>query len=376
MYGAPTYSLIRDIAYDRLENMLETARVPYQLNKAEQILRIEKYGKILFRTLERPERLIGFQVFRAYLDELDTMKTKDAEDVWNKIIARCRQIDPDNTSAENQIFVATTPEGYSFVYQRWERDINDENRSRYKLIKASSYSNKYLPPGYVDDLKVSYPAALVDAYINGEFVNMKNKTVYSNFSRKTHHSDAEIAPGDTLFVGMDFNVLNMSAVVHVIRGGKPIAVAEVAKAKDTPDMIEILKYRYMGDGQRHSVIVYPDASGKNAKSLDASKSDIKLLREAGFTVKARSKNPNVKDRVNSMQAMFLNARGEIRYTVNTRNCPQYTSALEHQVYDDNGVPEKDPKTNVDDMNDAGGYFIHYEFPIVRREFTLETTNNF
>jgi len=376
MYGAPTYSLIRDIAYDRLENMLESMHMPYQLNKAEQILRIENYGKIIFRTLERPERLIGFQVFRAYLDELDTMRTSAAEEVWNKIIARCRQVDPDKPEAENQIFVATTPEGFSFVYQRWVKLIDDTNRSRYRLIKAPSYSNKFLPPGYVEDLRVSYTAALVNAYIEGDFVNMKNKSVYSNFDRTLNDSKTEIRNDDVLYVGMDFNVLNMNAIIHVLREGNPVAVAEITRAKDTPDMIDILNFRYRSEGRHHPILIYPDASGKNAKSLDASKSDIKLLRDAGFTIRARSKNPNIKDRVNSMNGMFRNSKGEIRYRVNVDKCPEYVMALEQQVYDENGMPEKNKGDNVDDLNDAGGYYIHYEFPIVRKDFSVESSNHF
>jgi hypothetical protein len=38
-------------------------------------------------------------------------------------------------------------------------------------------------------------------------------------------------------------------------------------------------------------------------------------------------NPPVKDRINSMNAMFCNGNGERRYKVNVARCPVYTEAL-------------------------------------------------
>jgi hypothetical protein len=372
LYGAPTYGLIRDIAYDRLENMLTEARLPYQLNKAEQVLKIEKYGKLLFRTLDRPERIVGFQVFRAYLDELDTMKQAIAQEAWLKIIARARQIDPDNTNATNQVAVATTPEGFSFVYHRWEKNKDP----MYRLIRASSYSNKFLPKDYIDSLLKSYPPALVDAYIHGKFVNLKNKTVYSNFDRMRNHASVTPLPGEVLHVGMDFNVLNMSAVVHVLRDGAAFAVGEVTRGKDTPHMVEILKFRYQSSEDHHAIVVYPDASGRSTRSIDASKSDLQILRSAEFTVVARSKNPPIKDRVISMNAAFMDGEMNTRYYVNTDTCPEYTNALEQQCYDHNGMPSKELGDNIDDLNDAAGYFIYNKFPVIRRVFTQESINHY
>lgn len=367
LYGAPTYGLIRDIAYDRLENLFTEARIPYQLNKAEQVLKVERRGKILFRTLERPERLVGFQVFRAYLDELDTLRNSIAEDSWLKIIARARQIDPDNPNALNQVCVATTPEGYNFVYNRWEKTKHPD----YELIRASSHSNKHLPPDYIDSLKASYPDQLVKAYIEGQFVNLKNKTVYVNYDRFRNGTDVVERPNETLYVGMDFNVLNMSAIIHVVRGDKAYAVGEITRGKDTPSVIETLKFRYQNSEVHHPIIVYPDASAKNTKSLDASRSDVQLLRDAEFTIRARGRNPAIKDRVVSMNAAFLNGNNETIYYVNADRCPEYVNALEQQAYDHNGMPTKDLSDNIDDLNDAGGYFISYEFPVIRRNFTQQ-----
>ncbi|WP_137138175.1 hypothetical protein [Pseudomonas asiatica] len=165
---------------------------------------------------------------------------------------------------------------------------------------------------------------------------------------------------------MDFNVGKMSAVVHVKRLGLPHAVDEIINGYDTPDMIKKIKERYwLYDGSDYrntrQIRVYPDASGDSRKSVRASETDISLLKQAGFIVSALGANPPVKDRINSMNAMFCNAAGQRRYRVNADKCPTYADDLEQQIWNDQGEPDK--KQGNDHRPDAGGYFIHKEYPI-------------
>jgi hypothetical protein len=226
------------------------------------------------------------------------------------------------------------------------------------MVQASTYENEaYLPDDYIDTLLESYPSQLISAYLKGEFVNLTSGTVYSEFDRVLNHTNETIKPYDTLHVGMDFNVMNMSAILHVMRDGEPCAVKELTGVRDTPSMAKMLKDRY----KEHSIVVYPDASGQNTSSKSASESDLTILKQTGLEVKAHSRNPAVKDRVNAMQAMFCNAQGVRRYKVNTYECPIYTESLEQQAYDKNGEPDK--ANGHDHCTDAGGYFIENKFPI-------------
>ena len=171
---------------------------------------------------------------------------------------------------------------------------------------------------------------------------------------------------------MDFNVGRMCAVVYVQRNGKPHAVDEFINAYDTPEMIRLIKQKYwreisMGEYQKlNEIYVYPDSTGKNRKSVGASETDISILKDAGFTVHAKTKNPPVKDRVNAMNAALCNSKGERTLFINTKLCPHYTEKLEQQVYNERGEPDKD---GTEDVNDAGGYYIAYEYPIIKPLWT-------
>jgi hypothetical protein len=118
-----------------------------------------------------------------------------------------------------------------------------------------------------------------------------------------------------------------------------------------------------------SIYVYPDSSGKNRKSVNASETDISKLDDAGYFTRYDSVNPFVRDRINAMNAMLCNGNGVRRYKVNTNLCPRYTDDLEQQVYNKQGVPDKAHDT--DHMPDAGGYYIAYAFPIIKPISSVE-----
>lgn len=372
-YYLPTYDLIKTIAIPRFADMLARwgyfEGVHYTLNKTDKWFDFEAMGggKIILRTLDAPERIIGYEVADSCVDELDTLKQDKAADVWRKIIARNRQKKPVNPATgkrpANSVAVGTTPEGFRFVYETWK---HKPPSPQYELIKASTFSNRFnLPVSYIPDLKAAYPPQLIDAYINGEFVNLTSGSVYPNFDRKTCFSaegirairvNDSIVP-EPLHIGLDFNVTKMMGVVHVYRDGDPHAVAELIDLYDTPAFIKLVKERYQSKG--HAIFVYPDASGNARKSVNASVTDIALLQQAGFTVMVDPSNPAVRDRVLAMNVMF----SKDRYKVNPVTCPTYTAALEQQVYDKNGEPDK--SSGKDHINDAGGYFISNRFPVMK-----------
>lgn len=347
-YYLPTYGLVRDIAYPRFIELLEQLNIDAILNKADATIATPYYGgRIILRTMDNPERIVGYEVAHSVIDELDTLPTDKARDVWNKVISRNRQT---GHEAGNTVAVATTPEGFRFVYERWVKLGGDD----YKVFKAKTAENPYLPEGYIDSLRETYPDNLLAAYLDGEFVNLNSGTVYVSFDRVKCHSNETEQNSEPLFIGMDFNVGEMSAVIHVKREGKPVAVGEVSGAYDTPDMCRILQERYSG----HAMHVYPDASGNSRKTVNASTSDLAILREAGFRVVAQKKNPSVRDRINAMNAAFSNG-----YKVNTDKCPEYTRCLEQQPYAKSGEPDK--TLGLDHMNDGAGYFISTDYPIVK-----------
>jgi len=344
----PTYDLIRMIAWPRFEEMLSSLSIPYKLTKSpHNVLDIQGCGRIIFRSMDTPSRIIGYEVGDSDVDELDTLKRDDAAEVWRRILSRNRQR---KEHGPNTAAVATTPEGFRFVYETWE----EKRPPGYQIIRAPTYSNPHLPDDYIQSLRDIYPEHLLNAYLEGQFVNLTSGTIYIGFDRHKNCTYEVEQPNEPLYIGMDFNVGNMSAVIHIKREGKPVAVGEITKAYDTPDICQVIKDRYAG----HTIHVYPDASGGSRKSVNASTSDIQILRDHKFSVHAPNKNPAVRDRINAMNAAFGHG-----YKVNPDRCPGYVRCLEQQAYGSNGEPDK--SQGLDHLPDGGGYFIHKDYPVNR-----------
>lgn len=351
-YYLPTYPLVEDIAFRRFPDLCERKGWAYRLNKASSFIEFPGAGRIVFRTMENPARIVGYEVAHSICDELDTLPADKAREVWNKVIARNRQ----KCGMANTVAVASTPEGFRFVYERWQQNP----APGYVMFRAKTMDNAAnLPAGYIESLRASYPSNLLAAYLDGEFVNLVAGSVYPEFDRKANATAETVHPGEALHIGMDFNVGRMSAVIHVLRGDLPHAVAERTRVLDTPAMVALIKRDYPS----HPIMVYPDASGASRKSNNASESDLAILRAAGFSVRVNAANPRVKDRVLAVNAM-IHKEGSRRYRVNPDTCPELVESLEKQAYDKNGEPDK--AGGLDHVIDAAGYFIAYRYPIQHR----------
>jgi len=346
----PTYDLIRMIAWPRFEESLSRMNIPYRLQKSPiNQISIEGYGNIIFRSMENPNRIIGYEHADADIDELDTLKPDDAAHVWRQILARNRQ---QKSSGINTVGVTTTPEGFRFVYDTWKKNPKEG----YEIIQAPTISNPYLPEGYIESLRDIYPEQLLAAYLEGHFVNLTQGSVYASYERNAHNSTEEIKPNEPLYIGCDFNVTKQCAAVYVIRrGGEWHCVDELIDMYDTPEMIDIIHRKYA----EHEITIYPDASGKARKTVNASTSDIALLEQAGFRIRAKKTNPFVKDRIMATNAAFENGA----LYINAIKCKTIAESFEQLAYDNNGEPDK--RSGLDHAIDAATYPIAYEMPIVK-----------
>lgn len=385
-YYLPTYGLIRDIAFDKFPDMLSKMGYKYKLNKSDKEIHIEDYGKIIFRSMDTPENIVGYETFYTIIDECDILPMEKMNTAYKKILGRNRQVikvEKKDIPKDwiipmmlpkgmewnielkcicwcNQIDVSSTPEGFKWFYKRYVKEFNEETDL---LVRASTYENKHLPKQYIYNLEQEYPPNLLKAYLNGEFVNLSNENVYSYFDRKIHHKDIELQDYEVVHCGQDFNYNGCVTTCFVVRDGIPHLFDEII-SKDTYGIVENLNRRF----KSNTVCVYPDASGK-AHKTNSSETDLSILRKAGFSIYANNKNPMVRDRINSVNAILSHNR----FFIDTNKCPKTTQALEQQAYDDKGEPEKFAgSATVDDFNDSLGYFIYYKFPLIDRGLSTST----
>ncbi len=372
----PDYSLIRSVAIPRVSQWLDEFGFKYTLNKQEQAIYTSSsgIGDFQFKSMDNPESLVGYETYRSHIDELDTLPMDKAEQVFFKIMGRNRQAPKDVPEEHrkwvenaqrfeciNRISAYSTPEGFKFCHKMW--DPLSENAIRnpeFQIYRGKTQDNPTLTEQYLEQLRATYPAALLRAYMEGEFVNLESGSVYYAFDRHKCYTPRTISKGDTLHIGCDFNVSKTCGIVFVDHEGKTSIVAEVVNKYDTPDLIQEIKTRW----PNHRIVMYPDASGVKRTTTNASSSDISLLRAAGFETRAHGNNPKIKDRVACVNKLL--ADGNL--CVNTVECPEVTKCLEQQAYDKNGDPDK--KSGYDHPLDGLGYRVHYSFNIKKTMFQI------
>ena len=375
-YYMPDYNLIRDRGISGVEQELDIIGQPYKTNMTNKIIELEGKGSIYFRSMDRPEKIVAYEVMDSIIDELDTMKPEKAKFVYKKIRERNRQKKPDGMP--NTLGIITTPDygTEGFLWELYNKCI-DKNTidgtgnydlinggvvDSYHLIEACTADNPFLPPEYLSDILEMYDPILANLFTRGKMVSLTQDKIYHYYNKLQHHTNESIQRGETLYIGVDFNVGGCACTVHVKRNGDELHRVEEFAPKNTDAIYIEVNQRYQG----HQIRYYPDCSGGN-DSTNASESDIELLRKYTKTpsapiIDAPRGNGAVRDRINSFNSRISKGK----YFVNYLTCPQGASALIAQGYDKQGKPEKydDHKGGaIDDWNDASGYLVVRMYPI-------------
>lgn len=363
-YAAPTFKQAKRVFWRRLKQSIPVSWRASKPNETECSITLKSGHVLRVVGLDNYDNLRGSGLFFVLVDEWADCPWAAWEEVLRPMLSTCTYTLPSGEVRKGgHALRIGTPKGFNHCYDT-HQDGLPGHEPDHKSWLYTSLDGGNVPPEELDAARRKMDPRTFRQEYEASFENYAG-VVYYTFDRNECRTTERIKPGEALHIGMDFNVMKMSAVVYVMRGELPLALDEFHSVRDTPDMIEKIKARF----PEHGIAVYPDASGQNTSSKNASESDLSLLKKAGFTVVVDSTNPSIKDRVNSLNAVFLNSYGERRLKVNVDQCPNFTQCLERQIYDDKGQPDK--KGGFDHMNDAGGYFIAKRFPIKTVDSSVE-----
>lgn len=194
---------------------------------------------------------------------------------------------------------------------------------------------------YIDEVLSQMPEKLRARFELGEFVDDYDGLVYYSFDRDKNVREFSTIPGTSL-VGMDFNVMPMTAVVAQLINDTLYIHDEVfLENSDTFKMAHELSIKgYAGSK------VYPDSTGANRKT--SGKSDHAILKDAGFHV-VGTRNPLVFDRVNNINMLLKSGKLVIH-----PRCKKLINDLEKVSWRGQDLDQKtDP--SLTHISDAMGY---------------------
>ena len=348
----PTYDLAEELFVNPFKELLEAKGIHYDYNISKHRF-ITPYGTIKIYQLQKPQRIIGAELTYIGFDEFDVESYKNCDIAFKKAIGRMRG------SEDCQMYIVSTPEGYHYCHKIFVEDDNEDRM----LIHGKTKDNTYLPDSYIKLLESNYDEKMLQAYMDGQFVNLSRGATYYAFNREEHTGNVSYNPNLPVRISMDWNVDPLCAVIWQKYTQKPYirVVQEIALYHRgegdlmTQRMCDEIKRKF----KNREYYAYPDATG-TARHSSAQYSDIDIVRKNGIKVLVKHINPRVVNRVNAVNNNLSKENILI-----DKSCKMLIGDLE-KVTNKEGTRDID-KSNKEltHMSDAFGYGIDWEFPVIK-----------
>ena len=348
MAREPTFPMVRQVLVPAIDLALAQWEIEYTYRASptpEYKIDLPTGSiTVLCMSAENYQRIRGQNIAAAVWDECDVSPVETAQKAGEMLLARMR------TGNVNQLAVASTPEGFKWAYRTFiEQDGPDK-----RLIRVKTKDNPHLPAEFIPSLERNYPAQLIAAYLEGEFVNLASCSLYPEFDRSLNYTDAKPELLDTIYIGVDLNVGNC-VTQHLVRRGDEFHFFNEHVYRDTQQIAVGLRDMYPEHFKRGQLVLIPDAASKQRSTAAAQESDIGILKRAGHKVQAQQSNPLIQDRINAVNMLIEQRRIKVG-----NGCKNLIRTFEQHAYDEKGKPEKGG-VGMDDLShagDAAGYVVY------------------
>lgn len=355
-YIAPSYRMAKQIVWDRLKYRLQDLRWVQRVNESDLTIKLINNSQISLRGADNPDSLRGVSLDYVIFDEAAMIEHK----AWREVIR------PTLSDREGGGMFISTPMGRNWFYDLYEHARTPTLTSNWRAWQFRTSDGGNVSAQELADARRDMDERQFRQEYEASFETYGG-VIYYNFDRQACVQQLQTQPG-TLYIGMDFNVSPMSAVVMQRTNLGLHCIGEIViYNSNTQEMVDEIQRRY----PNRTVMVFPDPAGVQRKTSASGRTDITILQQAGFQVKYRSQHPAVRDRINAVNALLLNAAQERRLTLDPE-CRRLIEALEKHTYKEGTLlPDKDQ--GYDHLTDALGYAVEFNFPVKLQRDTEQAT---
>lgn len=347
-YVAPTYRQAKQIVWRKLKNKLQDLKWSKRINESELTIYLKNGSTIALKGADNADSLRGVGLDFLVMDEFADV---DPE-AWYEVLR------PTLADKQGKALFIGTPKGIG----NWAHDLYQmpmENPAVWSSHQYTTIDGGNVKPEEIESAKRDLDERTFRQEFLATFETYAGRIYYA-FDRV----DNCIAPPEgaidlsTIYIGMDFNVDPMSAVVSVRKGDTLYVIDEIRMfSSNTQEIVEEIKSRYA----RSKVWVYPDPAARQRKTSAGGLTDVTILQNAQFVVKVPHVHTPVRDRINAVNSRLKDSTG-IRHLFIHPKCKYTIEGLERHTYKE-GTSQPDKDTGYDHMMDALGYLVDYLFPI-------------
>ena len=344
---APTHNMAKTIFWSALINWYPPQWIRRK-NQTDLEIELVNGSSITLKSGDNPDTLRGPMTGLDFvlLEEFSEQK----EEIWPVIY-------PQVADTGGRILIQGTPKGYNHFYDKWDWG-NNPDRTHWANFQFTTLDGGNVPPEEVEQAKEDMSVKHFRQEFEASFESMTSK-IYYDFDPRLNCSEKAVDDGESIiYIGMDFNVSMMCANASIQKDGKLVTFDEIVLYdSNTNEMAREINKRY----KDRRVVVIPDASGRSRSTSANGGTDFTILRNAGLELYDMKKNPDISDRINEVNAVICNAKGDRRALIHPK-CQQLVKSLSRHTYK-NGTSIPDKDAGWDHMNDAYGYKIHSLYPI-------------
>ena len=352
-YVAPSYRMAKGIVWRKLKHKLQDLRWTEKVNESELTIYLKNGSEISLKGAENADSLRGRAIDFLVMDEFADIDPEAFYEVLRPTLA----------DTQGHALFTGTPKGIgNWSYELFQMSQEDPDH-------WASYQFTTLQGGFVSESEIAEARGLLDARtfqqeFEATFTTAGNRVWYA-FDRATSVKAWTQATPDVVYVGMDFNIDPMSAVIFARDGDTVYAIDEIEMySSNTQEMVAELKSRY----GRQRIWVYPDPASRQRKTSAGGATDLSILQNAGFTVKCPASHNPVRDGINAVNSKLCNSLGVRTFFVDPR-CRRLIECLERQNFK-SGTTQPDKDSGYDHLTDAARYYFDYVFP-VRRDVAVQ-----
>lgn len=354
-YVAPTYKMAKQIMWNVLVDAVPKEWVR-KYNESNLIITLVNGSRIELKGADKPDSLRGVGIDFLVLDEYQDM----SEDTWTKVLR------PTLADTKGHALIIGTPKQYNALYKAYTYGQNAKNvkKGLWESWQFPTITSPFIPESEIEAAKQDMDEKSFNQEFLASFEVMSGR-VYYTFDRNIHVGEYKFNPKLPIWVGMDFNIDPMSAVIAQPQpDGEVWVIGEIVRfSSNTEEICDELDNQFF----RHQkqITIYPDPAGGQRQHARG-ESDLDIMREKGFKkIKHRKKHPIIADRVNSVNRMLKTASGGVRLRIDS-SCHHLIKSLEQTIYKPNSR-DVDKTIGVEHSADALGYMIEYEFPLRKLE---------
>lgn len=346
-YVAPTYRQSKMIVWRKLKNKLVDLRWAKKINEADLTIYLKNGSTISLKGADNADNLRGVGLDYLVIDEFAEIDSS----AWFEVLR------PTLADRQGSAMFIGTPKGFS----NWAHDMYmmETENSQWKSFQYTTIDGGNVPQEEIEAARKDLDERSFRQEFLATFEEYAGRVYYA-FDRRQHVKAYEGGTPRTIYLGVDFNIDPMSAVAFH-RDGDTLHVFDEIRifGSNTQELVDEVFNRYPSS----RIIAFPDPAGRQRKTSAGGITDIRILQNAGWTVKANNHHTPVRDRVNAVNSRLKSDSGVINLYVDPK-CKHTIEGFEKQIYKE-GTSQPDKSSGLDHMMDALGYCVDGLFPIKR-----------